>query len=148
MARAGVSAASGSEADMARRSQEIAELEEESTALRGQVGQNLSRMSTLIQELPSRIISIERLQILRLTLQNIALHVQRRERELQMHTVRRVLLRTDEKADEPSALMVQAMSKVEALLPHATPPLPARTIREETLREVLEACSVSYGVSS
>ena len=72
----------------------------------------------------------------------------RRERELQMHTVRRVLLRTDEKADEPSALMVQAMSKVEALLPHATPPLPARTLREETVREVLEACSVSYGVSS
>ena len=35
-----------------------------------------------------RIISIERLEILRLRLQNLALHVQRRERQLQMRTVK------------------------------------------------------------
>ena len=55
--------------------------------MQGQLGANTARITTVIQELPTRIISIERLQILRLTLQNIALHVQRRERELQMQTV-------------------------------------------------------------
>ena len=78
---------------------------------------NTARIVTVIQELPTRIISIERLQILQLTLQNSALHVQRRERELQMQTVRRVLLREDEdEAPEPSPLLVQALSRVEALV--------------------------------
>ena len=97
--------------------EELAELDEEKEALQGQLGQNTARIRTLIEELPTRIISIERLQILRLTLQNIALQVQRKERELQMATVRRVLLRDDE-ADvpAPSPLLVQALSQVEALV--------------------------------
>ena len=100
--------------------EELAELDEEKEALQGKLGQNTTRMSTLIQELPTRIISIERLQILRLSLQNIALHVQRRERELQMQTVRRVLLRDDEKEDHygssaASPLLVAALSQVDAL---------------------------------
>ena len=135
--------------------EEPAELDEEKEALQGQLGQNTTRMSTLIQELPTRIISIERLQILRLSLQNIALHVQRRERELQMQTVRRVLLRDDEKEDHygssaASPLLVAALSQVDALTggrlsSTATPSRAERMLREATVRELLDTCSTSYG---
>jgi hypothetical protein len=132
------------EADEARRAQELSDLEEELESLRGQVKLNLDRISTLIQELPLRIISIERLQILSLTLQNHALNVQRRERDLQAATVRRVLLRTNESVVEPSALLVKALSKVEMLLPGKVSPA-ERVVREVIVQEVLEACSRLYG---
>jgi hypothetical protein len=137
-------AAASSEADEARRAQELSDLEEELESLRGQVKLNLDRISTLIQELPLRIISIERLQILSLTLQNHALNVQRRERDLQAATVRRVLLRTNESVVEPSALLVKALSKVEMLLPGKVSPA-ERVVREVIVQEVLEACSRLYG---
>ena len=46
--------------------------------------ENREGLQSLIIELPARIVSVERLQILRLTLQNTALRVQRLERELQV----------------------------------------------------------------
>ena len=139
--------------------EELAELDEEKEALQGQLGANTSRIFTLIQELPTRIISIERLQILRLTLQNIALHIQRKERELQMSTVRRVLLRDDDKdagAERPSPQLAVALHAVEALIggPVASSSSSggggggsdgARLLREATVRELLDTCSTSYG---
>ena len=89
-----------------------------------------------------RIISIERLQILRLTLQNIALHVQRRERELQMQTVRRMLLHHGKRTSQGREETPAGAAKMS----HATPStLEEKTLRVATVLEVLEAASVSYG---
>ena len=56
-----------------------------------ELGANRARLTDLALGLPARIVSVERLQIARLTLQNIGLRVLRLERELCMAVVQRGL---------------------------------------------------------
>jgi len=70
---------------------ECGEVEEQRLALLYALATNGQRMAQLIADLPARIVSVERLQTLRLTLQNGALRVSALERETQMATLQRGL---------------------------------------------------------
>lgn len=78
-------------ADSFAKTSELPEILEGLNAQKQALEENKAKLETLIEELPMRIISLERQQILRLTLQNLALQVSRAEHELQMHTLHRVL---------------------------------------------------------
>ena len=73
------------------RAAELPEAEEAMEAYITELGANRARLTDLALGLPARIVSVERLQIARLTLQNIGLRVLRLERELCMAVVQRGL---------------------------------------------------------
>ena len=75
----------------ARAAAELPEAEEAMEAYITELGANRARLTDLALGLPARIVSVERLQIARLTLQNIGLRVLRLERELCMAVVQRGL---------------------------------------------------------
>ncbi|KAL1499970.1 hypothetical protein AB1Y20_012649 [Prymnesium parvum] len=97
---------------------ELEELEEGREAQRKALEENLASLTVLITELPMRIISLERQEITRLMLQNVAISIMQVERELQLQTLRKLLL--------PSVAH--------------TPPL-----HPSLLRDVMAACAVDFG---
>lgn len=65
------------------------ELDEQRASILAAIEANRSRMIQLVRDLPSRIVSVQRLQVLRLSLQNTAMCVLRAEREAQAVAVRK-----------------------------------------------------------
>ena len=108
-------------------SEDLVEAEEAGEALRLQLAANRRRLAALMAELPSRVVSVERLTIVRLTLQNQAMRVQKLEGELQMQTLRRGLqgvLGVGTATGTPTGTPTGAPNSA------AAAPLPARQLRQ------------------